>query len=310
MRRAFATVIALLVVAAGCAVAPTYTASNSTFEGFPVISYVPAHPAGVVFAFHGTGGGADFATRLETVDMLNHLVAAGYGFVSTESTDRTTKQWNTSSLSLTTNPDLARLSRLWASLQANGSVTDQMPIYAIGMSRGAGFASVFAQAFENAGYHVAAIAPSHGQIPVSVRANGGLTVPTFFTLGANDELVDNEQTVAQVADLVAHGVPASCTIEPETNLNASRFLRVPGIDTPTANAIFGALVTAGLFDASGHRLVSVAAVAAGLPSVVLPANVTKAQKRMVQDEVAVVIAVHQYSATYAAQTVTFFGAHH
>jgi hypothetical protein len=31
---------------------------------------------------------------------------------------------------------------------------------------------------------------------------------------------------------------------------------------------------------------------------------------MVQDEVAVVTAVHQYSATYAAQTVTFFGAHH
>jgi hypothetical protein len=298
------------ILAAGCAVAPTYTASNRTFEGFPVISYVPPHPAGIVFAFHGTGGGADFATRLETVDMLNHLVAAGYGFVSTESTDRTTKQWNTSSLSLTTNPDLARLSRLWASLKTSGSVTDQTPVYAIGMSRGAGFASVFAQAFKNAGYHVAAIAPSHGQIPMSVRLNGGLTVPAFFTLGANDETVDNNQTVAQVADLVAHGVAARCIIEPETNLNAWRFVRVPGVDSPTANAIFAALVNARLFDASGHRVVSVDAVEAALPSVVLPANVTNAQKRMVQDEVAVVTAVHQYSATYAAQTVTFFGAHH
>src|SRR5262245_19821390 len=151
------------LVAAGCAVAPTYTASNSTFEGFPVISYVPAHPAGIVFAFHGTGGGTDFATRLETVDMPTHLVAAGYGSPPTESTARTTKQWNPSSLSLTTNPALARLSRLWASLKTSGSITDQTPIYAIGMSRGAGFASVFAQAFKNAGYHVAAIAPSHGQ---------------------------------------------------------------------------------------------------------------------------------------------------
>ena len=63
--------------------------------------------------------------------MLNHLVADGYGFVSTESTNRTTKQWNTQNLSLTSNADLARLSRLYASFVSTRQITSQTPIYAI-----------------------------------------------------------------------------------------------------------------------------------------------------------------------------------
>jgi hypothetical protein len=297
------------IVAAGCAVVPSYAPSTTTFEGFPVISYVPPQPAGVVFAFHGTGGGASFATKLETVDMLNHLTSAGYGFVSTESTDRTSKQWDTSSLSLTTNADLARLARLYASLQSKGAITATTPIYAIGMSRGAGFASVFAQAFKNAGYPIAAIAPSHGQIPLSVRSSGGLTVPAFFTLGANDQFVDNDQVVGQVHDVEARGVPASVTIEPETALQSARFLRVPGIDGPTANAVFSVLVDAGLWDSSGHRLADIPTIQSRMPSLTYPSNVTADQKQELRDQVNVVLAVHEYSATYASQTVAFFQAH-
>src|SRR5689334_8723330 len=33
------------VLLGGCAVVPSYTAHDSTFEGFPVISSVPAHPS-------------------------------------------------------------------------------------------------------------------------------------------------------------------------------------------------------------------------------------------------------------------------
>jgi dienelactone hydrolase len=297
------------IVAAGCAVVPSYAPSNTTFEGFPVISYVPPQPAGIVFVFHGTGGGATFATKLETVDMLNHVTAAGYGFVSTESTNRTTKQWDTSSLSLSANPDLARLARLYASLQASHAISATTPIYAIGMSRGAGFASVFAQAFKNAGYPVAAIAPSHGQIPISVRASGGLTVPAFFALGANDPMVDNAQVVAQVHDVAANGVPASVTIEPETALQSARFLRVPGIDGPTANAIFQVLVDAGLWDSGGHRRVDIPTIESRLPTLTYPANVTTDQKLDLRSEIDVVLAVHEYSATYASQTVAFFQAH-
>jgi poly(3-hydroxybutyrate) depolymerase len=307
--KALVAACAAAIVAAGCAVVPEYAASNTRFEGFPVISYVPPNPVGIVFMFHGSGGSASFATKLETVDMLNHLTDAGYGFVSTESTDRNDKQWNTSSLSLTANADLARLARLYSSMKVSETITAGTPIYAVGMSRGAGFSSVFAQAFKNAGYPVAAIAPSHGQIPPSVRANGGLTVPAFFALGANDPIVDNDQVVGQVEDVIARGVPASYVIEPEHTLDASRFLRVSGIDLPTANAIFQVFVNAGLWNSTGHRLVSIPAVQAELPSLTYPANVNGVQKQLLRDEVNVVLAVHEYSATYALQTVAFFDAH-
>ncbi len=298
-------VVVLTAVLAGCVV-PTYSASTATFEGFPVISYVPANARGIVFMFHGTGGSADFATKIESVDMLNHLVADGYGFVSTDSTDRTSKQWDTTNLSLTTNVDLARLSRLYTSFVTAAKITKQTPIYAIGMSRGAGFASVFAQAFKNAGYPVAAIAPSHGQIPIAVRAAGGLKVPAFFALGANDTVVDNNQVIRQVQQ---SGVPASYVVEPETNLTASRFLRVPGIDQPTADAIFTTLTSAGLWNAAGHRLKPIDTVVAALPTLHYPSSVGPQQKQMLLDEINVVLAVHQYSATYASQTTQFFDAH-
>ncbi len=309
MRARLVIAALVAVIAAGCAVIPTYSSSTSSFEGFPVISYFPANARGVVFAFHGTGGSADFATKIETVDMLNHLVADGYGFVSTESTDRNTKQWDTSSLSLTANPDLARLADLYARLVANGDITTTTPIYAIGMSRGAGFASVFAQAFANAHYPVAAIAPSHGQIPLSVRAAGGLHVPALFALGANDPIVDNAQVTSQVDDLRASGVPTALYVEPETTLQAVRFLRVPGIDGPAANAIFETLVRAGLWNASGTRTAAITTIQNTLPTLVFPPSVTGAEKQMLNDEINVVLAVHQYSATYAQQTVAFFDAH-
>jgi dienelactone hydrolase len=307
--RMLALVAAAGVVAAGCAVVPGYDASTSTFEGFPVVSFVPDHASGIVFAFHGTGGSADFATKLETIDMLNHLTAHGYGFVSTDSTDRTNEQWDTASLSLTDNHDLARLSRLYASLVSSGRIARTTPIYAIGMSRGAAFASVFAQAFRNAGYPVAALAPSHGPIPPSVRLSGGLTVPALFALGANDQVVDNAQIEGQAAELAQRGVPAPLFVEPETPLAASRFLRVPDIDTTEAGAIFSALVHAGLWDAGGRRTASIDAVERALPAVPLPSSITAAQRLMIRDEVDVVLAVHQYSATYAPQTVAFFDTH-
>ena len=243
--------------------------------------------------------------------MLNHLVARGYGFVSTDSTNRTTKQWDNVSLSLTANPDLARLARLHASLVAAGRITDQTPIYAIGMSQGAGFASVFAQAFANAGYPVAAIAPSHGPIPAVVRLSGGLNDPG--AVRARRERPDRRQRAGrgrQVAPVGASGVPAELHVEPETLLRPTRYLRVPGYRPHTANAIFSAAVVgAGLFDAAGHRLVSIAD-RRSRASHAAPAGVGhRRPEAVLLDETEVVLAVHVYSATYATQTVAFFDAH-
>ena len=119
MKRLIALAAAAVALLSGCAVMPTVQWQHSTFEGFEVISYVPEHPKGMLYVFHGTNGSADFADRVETTDVINRLVARGYGFVSTSSTERTgDKRWDVSDPSLTTNPDLARLARLQAHLVA------------------------------------------------------------------------------------------------------------------------------------------------------------------------------------------------
>jgi hypothetical protein len=136
-----------------------------------------------------------------------------------------------------------------------------------------------------------------------------LKVPALFALGANDTVVDDQHVEVQVALLAASGVPTALYVEPETALTATRFLRVPGIDTTTANAIVAPAVSAGLYDAAGHRLVGPAAVDAGFPPLTLPASVTADQRKSLAEEIDVVMAVHVYSATYATQTADFFDAH-
>ncbi len=170
--------LAVLAVGAalltGCAVTPAVQWQRSTFEGFDVISYVPEHPRGMVYLFHGTGGSARFAERVETTDVLNRLVARGYGFVSTSSTERTGDQrWNAADPSLTTNPDLARLARLQAHLVATTPVEANTPLVGIGMSNGARFVTLWGQSWRNAGYPVKAIWASHGTHRRPVRPRAG-----------------------------------------------------------------------------------------------------------------------------------------
>ena len=126
MKRLIAVAAAGMALLSGCAVIPSVQWQHSTFEGFEVISYVPEHPKGMVYVFHGTNGSAAFAERVETTDVINRLVSRGYGFVSTSSTERTgNRRWLVTDPSLTTNPDLARLARLQAHLVATTGRADR-----------------------------------------------------------------------------------------------------------------------------------------------------------------------------------------
>src|SRR3954452_19928064 len=198
MKRLLVIAVAVAgAVLSGCAVTPVVQFQHTTFEGFPVISYVPEHPRGIVYVFHGSGGGAGFAEKIETTDVLNRLILRGYGFVSTASTERTgNKRWNAADPSLTTNPDLARLARPQAHLVATTPVEANTPIVGIGMSNGARFVTLWGQSWKDAGYPVKAIWASHGRIAAPVAT---LPVPTIFSTSANDFTVPSAQIVADYA---------------------------------------------------------------------------------------------------------------
>ena len=202
-------------------VTPHATISTSTFEGFDVVSYVPEHPVGLAYVFHGSYGSADFATKVETVDTLNELVDRGYGFIATESTLRTgNKRWNVFDPSLTTNADLARLVRLHDHFVDTTAITAYTPLVGIGMSNGARFVSLWGQEWADAGYPVRAIAMYMGTIAPPVETTGGLSVPTFFVAAANDSTSPPWPIAVDQATTAAQGTPSELIVAAEQPLSA------------------------------------------------------------------------------------------
>jgi hypothetical protein len=292
---------------AGCAVVPSVTWQHSTFEGFEVISYVPEHPKGMVYVFHGSNGSARFAERVETTDVINRLVARGYGFVSTSSTERTgDKRWNVFDPSLTSNPDLARLARLQAHLVATTPLEAGTPLVGIGMSNGARFVTTWGQAWKNAGYPVKAIWASHGNTGPPFDGAGQLTVPTVFSTSENDFTVPPGQVIQSY--LTAHnaGTPSEIYASHERRLNSLQYERIPGIDPDEAKQIVAALVATGVWNSQGDRVEpDVETAATRAASANFPASVQSSKSEIV-NETALLLAVHQFTAEYAEQAIAFF----
>jgi hypothetical protein len=312
IRSVLATAVGIgLVVLAlgGCVVRPSVPFSHWQFEGFAVVSHIPDAPTGIVYVFHGSGGSAGFAEKVETVDVLNALIERGYGFVATESTERTgNRRWNVSNPSLSTNPDLARLTRLHQYLVDSTPVTAATPILGLGMSNGARFVSLFGQTWEDASYPVGAIAMYMGRIAAPVEATGGLTIPTFFVTAENDFTSPPGPIIADHDATAAMGTPTELSVAQERKLSASRFLRIPGIDNSEANAIVAALVEAGIWNEAGSRIVSIDEAVSRLASVAFPSS-TNPQRPDIIDQCALVLAVHQMRGDFKVPNADFFDQH-
>ncbi len=255
--RVAALVVGVVLAATGLAacvtpITPSVVYQQSTFEGFPVISYVPQNPRGMIYLFHGSGGSADFATKVDTVDVLNKFVAEGYGFVSTSSTERTgDKRWDAANPSLTTSPDLARLVRLQAHLVATTPLDTGTPLAGIGMSNGARFVTLWGETWKDAGYPVKVIWASHGKIADPVVATGGLSVPTVFSTSKNDFTVPPFQVAVGYQLTAQAGTPAVYLFSQERALAATTYPRIPGVDGTEANAIVTALEGDGRVERAG-----------------------------------------------------------
>jgi hypothetical protein len=271
-----------------------------------VISYVPEHPKGMPYLFHGPGGSANIVTRVEPTDVINRFVARGYGFVSTSSTERTGNQrWNVFDPSLSTNPDLARLVRLQAHLVATTPLEASTPLVGIGMSNGARFVTNWGQAWRNAGYPVKAIWVSHGRTAPSFDEAGQLTVPTVFTTSANDFTVPPGTVISSF--LTAHnaGTPSEIYASQERRLSAPRYERIPGVDQNEAKQIVAAMIATGVWNTQGERVEpDIQAAVAGAQSASLPASVGP-QRAEIINQTALQLAVHEFTAEYAEQVIAF-----
>ncbi len=310
LRRLLLTLTAVAmaaVVLSGCAVTPSVPYSRTTFEGFEVISYVPERPRGLVFVFHGSGGSAGIADRVEPVDVINRLVASGYGFVSTSSTERTgDRRWDAANPSLTGNPDLARLRRLHQHLVDTTGVQATTPLLGVGASNGARFVTLWGETFKDGGYPVRAIWASIGRIANPVDGPGELTVPTVFSTAENDFTSPPGPIIVDFNNTRQAGTPTELYISRERNLGWARFMRIPGIDQDEARQIYFSLVATGVWNGNGERVVANdEEAAARAQAVSLPASVA-AQRNEIENQAAITLAVHAFSAEFAPQVETFF----
>lgn len=307
MKRLTLLALTLAALLPGCAITPSVQWQSSTFEGFPVISYVPEDPKGMLYVFHGSGGSANFATRIEMVDVINRFVSRGYGFVSTSSTERTGNiRWEASDPSLTTNPDLARLVRLQAHLVATTGLESDTPLVGVGMSNGARFVTNWGQAWRNAGYPVKAIWASHGKTAPSFDEAGQLTVPTVFTTAKNDFTAPPGGVIQSYLTAYNAGTPTEIYASQERKLNALQYERIPGVDTNESNQIVEALVATGSWNAQGERIEpDVETAAADTRSATFPSSV-QGDRAEIINETDLQLAIHQFTAEYADKVAAFF----
>jgi len=307
VKRTISVALAAAALLTGCAITPTVQWQHSTFEGFEVISYVPEHPKGMLYLFHGSTGSAHFAERVEVTDVINRLVARGYGFVSTSSTERTgDKRWDVSTASLTGNPDLARLGRLQTHLVATTGLEAGTPLLGIGMSNGARFVTLWGQAWRNAGFPVKAIWASHGRTAPAFDGPGQLTVPTVFSTSENDFTVPPGGVISSF--LTAHnaGTPSEIYASHERKLDPLQYERIPGIDPDEAKQIVAAMIATGVWDAQGKRIepdIQQAVTRAG--NATLPASV-RSSANEIGNETGLLLAVHSFTAEYGEQAIAFF----
>ena len=130
--------------------------SSITFQGFNVIYHVPNNPTGLVYFFHGGGGNAGIVRRVDITDILNELIASGFGFVSTSSTDRVANEWDHEPV--TTNLDFLRMLDLRNALIANTEIETNSPLYAFGFSNGGSFSYTFSHLMSEMGLPISALA--------------------------------------------------------------------------------------------------------------------------------------------------------
>ena len=293
----------------GCdPVTPVASIYTGEFEGFTVHGYVPVRPVGIVYLFHGSGGSADIGLKIEMLDQTNELVARGYGWVATDSTQRTgNKRWDVFDSSIATNPDLARLVRLQQHLVATTDVTKQTPIFGIGMSNGARMVTLFAEAFSDNAYPVAAVAPFNGRAAPSVQAAGGLTVPGFWLTSINDTVVLPASVIADQQASATLGTATRMTTKPEERLLPFRFTRIPTIDTDEAEIITEALRNTGAWDVHGNRILDIDSTLALVDQLVLQPGMG-ATRAQVRNQVKAMLAVHQFVGLYRELLADFFDA--
>ncbi len=289
--------------------------------GHRVISHVPSNPKAMTFFLHGGGGGAIIVQRTDITRTINNLVDKGFGFASLDSLDRVNKRWDIEPV--TGNPDFARLMAFRNELIIQGKITSSTPIYFWAYSNGGQASYSFSKLAVESGVPLRAIA-THAASPAIVLPDPVplISVPTFFSVLENDIDVDG-MTIFHKPDnikgifdgITANGIDAEYHVGLEKALNPLRFTQIPGVTPDLAQEVFDILVSEGVIDTNGLRLLDLSLLdgyAPDLSGLISPLG-PGFGFNFFQDEVGrqldVVWARHVFSGEFDDERIRFFESH-
>ncbi len=277
---------------------------EESFEGFPVAIVEPqGTPVGVVWYFHGASGDAAQVLGTETTATLNLLAREGVMLVGTESTDRDLGQWVTTG-DATSNPDIARLLRLREHLIDTTALTASTPIITMGFSNGGTMSAKMGAVFADEGLNVAATS-IHNSGGAGTRP-GAFGHPLVVMVTENDSATTSasgRDFATSQADL---GLPVLLLEGVEMPLEPERFRREGGgySDPEVSRAVFDELVSMGMVDDDGVRLVPIDRALAALDVYERNATVGNGPAKVVS-QLRVVWQLHRFNSQYNAEECAF-----
>ncbi len=284
---------------------PAYQPVSAVIQGSNYYYYVPAIHAGVVIRLHGTGGsGGSLFSRPDGKQFADELIAAGFGIVSPDSSNRQTKQWDARTAAAT-NPDLVNIKGILQALTAQGLMSASDPIFVQGESNGGGAAGVYAP-YLNA--KAQAIYISSAEAGINTLNS---TVPTIFGLEQFDGTIGDAAGIGyngissaqrNFQTLLQRGVPAELYFNKATPLNPTRFTRIAGISAADSSAIYQAYFDAGLLDEFG---VILADPFSGVYQAALPAKYSGSYNE-IENELRQAFTEHSFFNELDLRTISFF----
>ena len=204
--------------------------------------HVPEDAVGIVWAFHGNGGGLPSVQQPEWIAVYNTLVRHGVGIVITKSLDRQTGVW-----SLDDQDELVAI--FDAMVGTYQAAPRDIPQGVLGFSGGSQMARMFEDLAARQGWQFRAAAIHQGSAQMTA-------VPTMY-IGAENDDIGRTGAYYESSGLidVCRAAVGDCQMREgrEIPLDARRFARIPDVDEMRSRILFDEMVSFGLVDPQGSR---------------------------------------------------------
>jgi hypothetical protein len=233
-----------LEISATYRAAPVWNPTFETLNGIQIGHHFPASLTGVIFHFHGQGGSANLAfNNLERRIFVNEAVAEGYAVVAIDSADRVNRDWGTSN-DIATNPDIQNVQAAINLFISRGWITASTPLFAHGVSKGAGFSPRVSRALNFKATSMNLLAGTPDIINIT-------TIPIIWCIAVNDGTImpgGVQQSRVNYQNLVNRGIPAQHHLAVPSPVYPERFRRITGISAADSQTIQASLKQSGFLD--------------------------------------------------------------